>query len=207
MLYLITNRKIVANDRYFHVIKKAILAGVDTIIVREKDLSSVRLMPIAELIKKMIQDYAPRKVNLIINSNEEVATNVGADGLHLGFSDFINKDKKFKGSIGVSVHSVKEAVLAEKKGAYYVLAGHVFPTKCKQGLDGRGIDFIKSIKAEVDIPVIAIGGITPLNVKKVIETGVDGIAIMSYIMSSDEAHRSTFLIRSKIDELVNDKRF
>lgn len=200
MLYLITNRKIVSEGRYFDVIKDAILAGVDAIIVREKDLSTIELTPIVFHIKGLIDDYATKNVKLIVNSNEEVAMSVEADGLHLSFEDFVNNNRKFKGLIGVSVHSVEEAVLSEDKGANYLLASHIYPTKCKEGSDGRGLDFIKAIKSEVTIPVIALGGITSTNVQDVIETGVEGIAIMSYIMSAVDSYRSTSIIRNRINK-------
>lgn len=196
MLYLITNRKIVTNGKYFDVIKNAILAGVDAIIVREKDLPTEDLMLIAKEIKSLIKNYAAKKVTLIINTNEKVAISIDADGLHLGFNDFMKFDRRFNGIMGVSVHSIEEAVLSQEKGANYVLAGHVFQTKSKKGLEGRGVDFIKAIKDKVTIPVIALGGITHLNVKEVLNAGADGIAVMSYIMSSKDSYKSASLIKN-----------
>ena len=201
MLYLITNRKIVINNRYFETIKDSILAGVDAIIVREKDLPTEDLMLIAKEIKNLIKNYAAKKVTLIINTNEKVAISIDADGLHLGFNDFMKFDRRFNGIMGVSVHSIEEAVLSQEKGANYVLAGHVFQTKSKKGLNGRGIDFIKVVKSKVTIPVIALGGITHLNVKEVLNAGADGIAVMSYIMSAEDPYNSTLLIKSKIDDV------
>lgn len=200
MLYLITNRKIAPEGKYFYIIKEAILGGVDVIIVREKDLTSTQLQPIVEQIKALISKYAFKKISLIINSNKKVAMDVEADGLHLSFRDFVKGDVGFEGLLGVSVHSIEEAVSAEEKGADYVLAGHVFSTKCKEGLEGRGVDFIKAIKARVKIPVIALGGISHNNVKEIKKASADGIAVMSYIMSSDNPYKSTSLIVSKIDE-------
>ncbi len=206
MLYLITNRKIVINNKYFETIKDSILAGVDAIIVREKDLPTEDLMLIAKEIKNLIKNYAAKKVTLIINTNEEVAISVDADGLQLGIKDFLKYKRKSNILIGVSIHSIEEAVLSQDKGADYILAGHIFSTKCKEGLKGRGIDFIKAVKSKVTIPVIALGGITHINVKEVINSGADGIAVMSHIMSAEDPYSSTLLIRSKIDDVYRNKQ-
>ena len=63
-----------------------------------------------------------------------------------------NAEKEFE-TVGVSVHSADEAVLAEKMGATYVTAGHIFATDCKKGLEPRGIEFLKNAVSSVDIDV------------------------------------------------------
>lgn len=181
MLYFITNRKLVAEEKFINVMKEAIIGGVDKIILREKDLKTQELLPIAKKIKELTEDY---NCELIINSNVEVAKEINAFGLHLPFNSFLNFDNSFNGEIGVSVHSVEEAIEAYKKGASYLLAGHVFVTKCKEGLEPRGLEFIREIKNNVNVPVIALGGIYPRNTKNVLDAGADGIAVMSTIMTA-----------------------
>ena len=83
---------------------------------------------------------------------------------------------------GVSIHSVYEAIEAEKLGADYLIAGHVFETDCKSGLKGRGIEFIQNVCESVSIPVIAIGGISESNINMLVDTKVFGVAVMSYGM-------------------------
>jgi len=186
MLTLITNRKIVKDGNYFSTIKKAIEGGVDAIILREKDLPQEELLSMAKAVKEIIGE---RKVLLIINSNVEVARAVEANGIQLSFDSFVNNkvDVNFDGIVGVSVHSLQEALAAEMKGASYVLASHVFETACKAGLEPKGLEFIKEIKEKVSIPVIALGGITPENVRDVIDLGVEGVAVMSGIMAAEDA--------------------
>lgn len=84
--------------------------------------------------------------------------------------------------IGVSVHSVEEAIFAEKMGADYVTAGHIFLTDCKKGLAARGLPFLKNVCESVGIPVYAIGGITPDHVDDVLGAGAAGFCVMSGIM-------------------------
>lgn len=91
-------------------------------------------------------------------------------------------NEKINRKIGVSVHSVDEAIEVEKLGANYILAGHIYETKCKEGLKGRGETFIKDIRKKVSILIIAIGGITDKNTANVIKSGATGIAIMSSAM-------------------------
>ncbi|MHC1685726.1 MAG: thiamine phosphate synthase [Clostridiaceae bacterium] len=182
MLYFITNRKLVTKDKFINVVGEAIASGIDRIILREKDLKDDQLLLLARAIQELIAGYDECK--LIINSNINVAKEINAFGLHLPYGQFINYDKSFIGEIGVSVHSLEEAVEACKKGASYILAGHIFETKCKEGLRPRGIEFIREMKSMVKIPVIALGGIYPDNAKLVLDAGADGIAVMSTVMTS-----------------------
>lgn len=183
MLYFITNRSLVEEDRFINAIKEAIVGGVDRIILREKDLKTEELLPLAKKIKELTEDY---NCELIINSNIEAAEEINAFGLHLPFTSFLDFDNSFNGEIGVSVHSVEEAIEASRRGASYILAGHVFVTKCKDGLKPRGVEFIREIKNNVKIPVIALGGIYPHNTKEVLDAGADGIAVMSTIMTAED---------------------
>ena len=83
---------------------------------------------------------------------------------------------------GVSVHSLSEAVSAEKKGADFLIAGHIFQTDCKKDLAPRGVKFLTEIVSNVEIPVYAIGVINPQNEHLIYECGANGICIMSGYM-------------------------
>ena len=150
------------------------------LILREKDLEHKELIVMAEKIKKILSDS---NIKLIINKDVEAAEKINAFGVQLSFKDFSEgRGKYFKGLRGVSIHSLNEAVEAEKKGADYILYGHVFITECKKGLPPRGLDELREICNEINIPVYAIGGINKENYKSVLETGARGIAIMSTLM-------------------------
>ncbi|MEW6623011.1 MAG: thiamine phosphate synthase [Bacillota bacterium] len=187
MLYLVTNRKL-AKINFYQVIEEAVAGGVDAIILREKDLSTQALKKMAMKIKECIQKHP---VKLMVNSNLQVAREIEGAGCHIPFSFMLKEKPAFNGLLGVSVHSLEEAVIAEKNGANYLLAGHVFETRCKEGMKPRGIQWIQSLKEEVNIPVIAIGGIHQQNLPHLLETGVDGIAVMSLIMEAENPYRVT----------------
>lgn len=182
-LFIVTNRNIITKGNIVSIINEAALAGADAIILREKDLQYDELLELARKIKA-ITDL--RNIPLIVNGNLDVADSINAAGFHTNFNCFVSNDILYSGIKGVSVHCDDEAIKAERKGADYILAGHVFETDCKKGLKGRGISFIREICKSVSIPVIAIGGINEFNAAKVLEAGASGIAVMSSIMSSED---------------------
>jgi thiamine-phosphate pyrophosphorylase len=186
-LYLITNRKLAADGNFFGIIDQAIAGGIDAIILREKDLPGNILLKYALKLKEII---AGRRVLLIINNNLEVANALPADGYHTNYDNFMQKQEIFNGYKGVSVHNLDEAIKAEKSGASYILASHIFATDCKKGLKPKGLQLIRDIKRNVSIPVIALGGISPQNSNQVLDAGADGIAVMSYIMQSSNPFES-----------------
>ncbi|MEG0297010.1 MAG: thiamine phosphate synthase [Clostridium sp.] len=176
MVYLITNRSLASEDRYLEVIKKASYDRVENIILREKDLSDEEFKELYYKVKKLINP----KCNLIINSKINVFNKVGEKIIHLPFKDFMEYEIPTGVKVGVSVHTLEAGIEASKKGAEYILASHIYETKCKEGLKPKGIEFIKELKEKVDCKIIALGGINKINCKEVIEAGADGIALMSY---------------------------
>ncbi|NEZ48130.1 thiamine phosphate synthase [Clostridium botulinum] len=188
MLCVVTNRKLVQNEDFYDVIERVAKGKVDYLILREKDLDSDELFTLAYNVKTITDKY---NVPLIINGNLEVAEHVNAYGCQLSYNMLMKCKlwKKLKLKIGVSVHSIEEAVNAEKVGVNYILAGHVFETDCKKGLKGRGLKFISDISNNICIPLIAIGGINESNVQSVIKSGASGVAIMSTAMEKGNVHK------------------
>lgn len=176
----VTNRKL-CND-FYKRIKEISKSNLKYLILREKDLEYKELLIMAKNVQSILKDS---NIKLIINSNVEVAEEVNAYGIQLSFKDFCeNKGKNFNGIKGVSVHSLSEAIEAEKRGANYIIYGHVFNTDCKKGLNPRGLIEFKEICNKVNIPVYAIGGINKENYKSVLEIGADGVAVMSSLMKN-----------------------
>lgn len=192
-IYVVTNRKLIKEDNnIYNVVEACAKRGADAVILREKDLDYNDLRKLAEGIKSVTEKY---NTLLIINGNIDVAIDIEADGFHTGFNNFKNMiknnilnsniksnktQKKFL--YGVSVHSVDEGIEAEKLQADYLIAGNVFETDCKPGLKGRGLEFIEDLSRNVNIPVIAIGGINRSNIEEILNSGAEGVAVMSYAM-------------------------
>lgn len=191
MIYLITNRNLASEEKYFKALKEASLAGVHSIILREKDMQNEDFKKLYYKVKEIVNPAT----NIIINSKTEVFKEVQEKTLHLSFKDFINlKDKSIK-NIGVSVHTIEEGIRADALGCSYILASHIFPTKCKEGLEPKGLNFIKELREKVSCPIIALGGITEHNAKDVRKAGADGVALMSAFFHYDNVYE---LVR-KID--------
>lgn len=197
MLFCITNKKSIKVKNFYTLIQNIIKANVNAIILREKELATEELLEIAMKIKKLTEGT---NTSLIVNSNIEVANKVNADGYHVSFKDFVEGEAKYKGLLGVSVHSIKEAVIVDEKGADYILVSHIFETKCKEGLKPKGLKFIEEIKKRVRIPIIALGGINTTNIESVIKSGADGVAVMSYIMTSMEPYNATKSLKDKLPQ-------
>lgn len=172
-IYFITNRALASEEKYFQVIKRVAEYSNIKIILREKDLSDNEYK---ELYYK-VKGLAPNS-EIIINSKVKVFKEVNEKIIQLSFNDFMNLDI-IDFNVGVSVHSVEEGILAYDKGAKYLLASHIFETACKQGLEPKGIGFIRELRSNVNCEIIALGGINESNYKEVIEAGADGVAVMS----------------------------
>lgn len=172
---------------FFNSVEMIARSDVDSIILREKDLSEDEYFLLAAEVKKICDKYGKK---LIIHNFIDVAKKLGIKNIQLPFSKFIslnNLHDDFE-SIGTSVHSVEDAVRAEKAGADYIIAGHIFATDCKKGLAPRGIEFLKYVCNSVKIPVFAIGGIDNNSVAEIRNVNCDnfsGVCVMSALMKSN----------------------
>ena len=197
-LNIISNRKLCENENLEKQIKKIFSAYEKKIILknfdivaltlREKDLNKNEYLKLIEKVYPICQKY---KINLILHQNYDLNLDdkYNIEGIHLSYSIFksLNENikaeliKKYK-RIGVSVHSLNEAKEVESLGASYVVAGHIFETDCKKGLEPRGLKFIKDLSSALSIPIFAIGGIDEKNSLSVINNGAFSICIMSTLM-------------------------
>ena len=162
-------------------------AGVGRIVLREKGMPDDIY---AETAEEFVRICRERCVIPVINHRPDVAMALGVDDIQMSI-DEIRDDpslvERFR-RVGISVHSVDEAVEAESLGAESVTAGHIFPTVCKKGVPQRGTRFLMDAVASVDIPVYAIGGIDADVIEKVRNCGASGVCLMSVMMGSPEGH-------------------
>ncbi|NPC92216.1 thiazole tautomerase TenI [Bacillus sp. WMMC1349] len=159
--------------------------AVDFIHIRER---SKNVNDISRLIEHLL-DYGVDKRKLIINDRVDIALFHHIHQVQLPAHSFSVKTVRNHFphlKIGKSVHSISEAVQAEKEGADYVMFGHIFATDSKKGQAGRGTDCLAQVKQAVDIPVVAIGGITDKRIPEVQVVNPEGIAVMSAIFSKDD---------------------
>jgi thiamine-phosphate pyrophosphorylase len=176
-------------------------SGVQWVQFRAKEKSRLEIYEEAIRLRRLCKDY---DAVLIINDFVDIAVCVGADGVHLGQDDLPLKEaRKIIGRdriIGISAHSLKQAREAEKNGADYIGFGPVFPTLTKEAGTPKGIEMLYEVKKQVNIPVVAIGGINLENVLSVLRTGVDAIAVASAILHGaveENARRFMHFLKDK----------
>ena len=197
-LNIISNRKLCENENLEKQIEKIFLAYEKKIILknfeivsftlREKDLDENEYLNLVEKIYPICKKH---KINLILHQNYDLNLDdkYMIEGLHLSYEIFksLNKNiredliKKYK-RIGVSIHSLDEAKEVENLGASYVVAGHIFETDCKKGLEPRGLKFVEDLSSVLTIPIFAIGGIDEENSQSIINSGAFGLCMMSSLM-------------------------
>jgi len=186
-LYLITDRKI-ATKPLPEAVRLALEGGIRAVQLREKDLPIRELLALAQELRAVTREY---NAKLFINDRVDVAVAVGADGVQLGTESMpVAAARKVAGSsmlIGVSTHSLDEALAAQSAGTDFITYGPIFetPSKAKYG-HPVGVKSIRTIKNEVKIPIIAIGGINSGNILPVMSAGADGVAMISAIMAADD---------------------
>ena len=175
-------------------IQKLCELGVRRIVLREKG------MPLADyerIAKEFVSVCKKNCVISVISHHKDLAIKLGSNELQLSI-DELRDDPSIVTKVRrvcVSVHSVDEAIEAEKLGASSVTAGHIFATDCKKGVPERGLDFLKKVIESVDVPVYAIGGIDLDVIDDVYHTGASGVCLMSTMMNSSEEHISDIVKR------------
>ncbi len=197
-LNIISNRKLCENEnlekqieKIFSAYKRKIILEnfeIVSLTLREKDLNENEYLKLIEEIYPICQKY---KINLILHQNYDLNLDdkYKIEGIHLSYDIFksLNENikaeliKKYK-RIGVSIHSLYEAKEVENLGASYVVAGHIFETDCKKGLEPRGLKFVEELSSILTIPIFAIGGIDEKNSLSVIDSGAFSVCMMSSMM-------------------------
>ena len=151
----------------------------DIVMLREKDLCEDEYRRLSYSVKSLCDMH---DVTLIINKYYRVAREIDIPVQLSAFDYELYKTECTGLSVGVSIHSLQEAIMVNESSADFVVAGHIFETDCKRGLPGRGIDFLTSIVEHVNIPVYAIGGIDECNIGEVVSAGASGACQMSFYM-------------------------
>lgn len=186
-LYAVTDRTWLGENSLDDQVEKAIRAGATFIQLREKHLPYDEFVKAAYEIRAVTDKY---KIPFVINDNAEVAIEVDADGIHVGQKDMEAENvRKLIGEnkiLGVSVHTVEQAVSAEKMGADYIGVGAVFTTATKEDANNISLETVKKICNSVTIPVVAIGGINKNNIMDLAGSGVDGVAVISAIFAQPD---------------------
>ena len=203
LLYAVTDRHWLNGETLYSQVEKTLEGGTTFVQLREKELDEAHFLKEAKEIKELCARY---RVPFVINDNVDIALEMDADGVHVGQSDMeagdvrkkLGKDK----IIGVSAQTVEQAVMAEKHGADYLGVGAVFQTGTKTAAREVEHSVLKEICTKVDIPVVAIGGITQDNVKELSGSGINGVAVISAIFAQKDIETATAKLKSCVEQIV-----
>jgi thiamine-phosphate pyrophosphorylase len=186
-LYAILDPEQIAGRDSRHVLDELLASGVQWLQLRVKALSPAEFF---ELAKRARTQTRARGCTLIINDRVDIALACDADGVHLGQDDLpLAAGRKLMGGkiIGISTHDLDQARAAERDGADYIGFGPMFGTSTKNtGYDARGVEMLQQIRADVELPIVAIGGIHEQNVRNVWQAGANSAAIISDILRADD---------------------
>ena len=190
----VTDRKSCRED-FLTRIEKIASAKPDRIIFRDKDCKDSDYVKMAFKILDISDKY---NVPCSMYFHPDIFSNIH---MTMPMLQHIRlKDMNFINLKGASVHSVEEAVEAEKMGVDYVTAGHIFATSCKPDLAPRGLDFLREVCESVKIPVYAIGGINPQNISQVARAGAGGACIMSGFMTCENPAEYIKQLRKEVTD-------
>ncbi len=202
LLYAVTDRSWLGTESLYSQVKKAIDGGVTFVQLREKELAQEAFYKEALEIQALCRE---KNIPFVINDNVALAKDIDADGVHVGQEDMEAGDvRSLLGPdkiIGVSAHSVEEALLAEKCGADYLGVGAAFSTNSKKDVSCISHETIRDICQVIQIPVIAIGGINETNIEELKGTGICGVAVISAIFAKKDITGAARTLRERVDTL------
>lgn len=204
LLYAVTDRAWLGERTLAQQVEQALKGGVTMLQLREKQLDREAFRAEALEIKALCRACG---VPFLINDDVELALEVDADGVHVGQEDMeagraralLGPDKL----VGVSAHTVAEALSAQAAGADYLGLGAVFPTGTKTDVDVLSRDTVREICAAVDIPCVAIGGIGPDNLLELSGCGLAGVSVVSAIFAQRDIESACRTLRTLAGEMVS----
>lgn len=205
LLYAVTDRTWLGpGETLDQAVEAALKGGTTFVQLREKHLDEDAFLEEARQLKILCRQYG---VPFVVNDNVEIAMAVDADGVHVGQDDMEAGDVRRKIGpskiLGVSAQTVEQALLAQERGADYLGVGAVFATGSKDDADDVSHDTLQAICEAVDIPVVAIGGITRENVQQLAGRGLAGIAVISAIFAQDDIQNAAEDLRHRTAEMID----
>ena len=203
LLYAVTDRAWLEGRALPDVVEEVLANGATFLQVREKGMDHDAFLAEASILKEQAARY---HVPFVVNDSVEVALACGADGVHVGQSDIQGRDiRALIGPdkiLGISANTVDTALAAQTAGADYIGVGAVFGTTTKRDARNLSVAQLKEICNAVDIPVVAIGGISADNILELRGSGVDGVAVVSAIFAQPDPGAAARRLRALAEELT-----
>ncbi|MFC1998720.1 thiamine phosphate synthase [Chloroflexota bacterium] len=192
-VYLILDYGFLNGRSEIEVAQQAIDGGVKIIQLRDKQRSKSEILKTARKLKQLC---AKTNVLFIVDNHIDIALASDADGVHLGQTDLpVDEARKLMPVdkiIGCTSASLDEALLAQQQGADYISVGAIYPTQSKADVRLAGVETLREIKRKITLPVVAIGGINLDNIKQVLDSGANAVAVISVIMNREDIKAAAF---------------
>ena len=203
LLYAVTDRAWVGRQSLYEQVESALKGGVTCLQLREKSPEEPPVLKEAAEIRSLCRQY---NVPFLVNDSIPVALALNADGAHIGQRDMpVGAARALLGPdkiLGVSVQTPEQAQRAVQEGADYLGVGAVFPTATKPDAGIVPLPTLRAICRAVNVPVVAIGGITRDNILSLSGSGVDGAALISAIFSANDIERACRELRALAEEMT-----
>lgn len=202
-LCYITDRRALAPKPLLPRILEAVQAGIELVQIREKDMETREL---AALVKSAVDGATGTGTRVVVNDRLDVALALGTAGVHLGRHSMpapaVRACVPREFLVGVSCHSLDEAVQAQASGADYALLGPIYSTLTKmQYGPPLGVETLAQVAARISIPLIALGGISVARARACREAGAAGIAGISIFQNCDSLEERVRELRGELGEL------
>lgn len=202
-LYLVTDRSFLHGRSLEEVTAQAVAGGCTLVQLREKSLSSGDFFQLARALKEQLH---PFRVPLIIDDRADIMLAAGADGVHVGQSDIPAAAVRAligpEHILGVSAHTLEEALQAERDGADYLGVGAMFPTATKPDASVTSMEELRKITARIHIPAVVIGGINRKTLPLFAGTGIQGAAVVSDIMGDNDPRRASEILKKEMEKVL-----
>jgi len=201
-LYVIIDAKSAGGRDPAYVAKEAVAGGADIIQLRDKESTADEIVKAGRAIRAAV---SRNKALFIINDRPDIALEVDADGVHLGQHDLpVYAARKILGKdkiIGLSTHSLEEAVAAQDSGADYIGVGPVFSTPTKPDYKAVGLELIKKVKIVSRLPFVVIGGIDESNVNEVISAGASRVAVVRAVCGAKNIKEAAAGLKDRLKNI------
>ncbi len=188
------------HDDWLTVAEQALAGGADCLQLREKDLDDAELLRRAKKLADLCHRYSAL---FIMNDRPDIAVLAGADGVHVGQDDLpIAAIRRFLGLeaiIGMSTHTVDQALAAANEAPDYIAVGPMYPTSTKPQDHIAGVETLRQIAARTKIPLVAIGGITPENAPEIITAGAQAVAVCQAVIAQPNPTAAVQAFRKSLE--------
>jgi len=200
-VYLVTDTRLARGRDLREVVSAALAGGVTAVQLREKDASTLAQVELGRALRQLTREAGAL---LIVNDRVDVAVAIEADGVHLGQDDLpVAVARRLLGPeaiVGGSAGNAEELARSLATGVDYLGVGPIYVTASKADAGAAiGPAGLAAIRAATDLPIVGIGGVTAENLAPVMRAGADGVAVISAIVSADDARAAARDIRNAVE--------